>query len=145
MIFTRACEYGIRATIYVTQQSMQGKRASLKGISKKIDSPEAFTAKILQMLVKNGIIKSVKGVKGGFEVEKSRIKKIKLADIVYAIDGDSIGKMCVVGLKKCSESQPCPVHNKYKHIKKEFLLMLQNTGLQEMSNSINEGLTCLKI
>jgi Rrf2 family iron-sulfur cluster assembly transcriptional regulator len=53
MIFSKACEYGIRATIYVAQQtSINGKRCNLKDISKEIDSPEAFTAKILQKLVK---------------------------------------------------------------------------------------------
>ena len=145
MIFTKACEYGIRAIIYVTKQSMNGKRSSLKDISREIDSPEAFTAKILQMLTKSGIINSVKGAMGGFEIEEKKIKKIKLADIVHAIDGKSIDKMCVIGLKKCSEIKPCPVHNKYKHIKKDFLSMLENTSLLEMSNSINDGLTCLKL
>ncbi len=145
MIFTKACEYGIRAVIYVTKQSMNGQRSSLKDISREIDSPEAFTAKILQLLVKNGIINSVKGAMGGFEIEEKKIKKIKLTDIVHAIDGKSIDKMCVIGLKKCSEIHPCPVHNKYKHIKKEFLSMLENTSLLEMSNSINDGLTCLKL
>jgi DNA-binding IscR family transcriptional regulator len=82
---------------------------------------------------------------GGFEIEKKMIKKINLTDIVQAIDGENIDKMCVIGLKKCSELHPCPVHNKYKHIKKDFLFMLKNTGLLEMSKSINDGLTCLKI
>lgn len=145
MIFTKACEYGIRATIYVTQQSMNGNRPSLKDISREIDSPEAFTAKILQMLVKSGIISSIKGSMGGFEIDKKKIKKIKLTDIVNAIEGENTNKMCVMGLKKCSENHPCPVHHKYKLIKKEFIAMLNETSLLEMSTSINEGLTCLKI
>ena len=145
MIFSKACEYGIRATIYITQQSMNDSRSSLKDIAREIDSPEAFTAKILQMLVKHEIIISIKGSMGGFEIEQKKIKKIKLADIVHAIDGENIEKMCVIGLKKCSETSSCPVHNKYKHIKKDFLEMIQNTGLLEMSTSINDGLTCLKI
>jgi Rrf2 family iron-sulfur cluster assembly transcriptional regulator len=145
MNFTKACEYGIRATIYISQQSMIDSRASLKDISKEIDSPEAFTAKILQMLVKHNIITSVKGSMGGFQIDQKKIKKIKLADIVYAIDGESIDKICVIGLKKCSEIHPCPVHHKYKHIKKDFLAMLESTKLFEMSESINNGLTCLKI
>jgi Rrf2 family iron-sulfur cluster assembly transcriptional regulator len=137
MNFTKACEYGIRATIYISQQSMIDSRASLKDISKEIDSPEAFTAKILQMLVKHNIITSVKGSMGGFQIDQKKIKKIKLADIVYAIDGESIDKICVIGLKKCSEIHPCPVHHKYKHIKKDFLAMLESTKLFEMSERIN--------
>ena len=141
MIFTKACEYGIRAAIYITQQSLNGNRASLKDISREIDSPEAFTAKILQMLVKGGIIISVKGATGGFEIEQKPVKKIKLSDIVRAIDGESAVNMCVIGLKKCSEVNPCPLHDQYKHIKKDLLSMLKDTSLLEMSASLNEGST----
>lgn len=145
MIFSKASEYGIRAAIYVAQQSLDDKRSSLKDIAKEIDSPEAFTAKILQKLVKSGIIYSIKGATGGFEVDVKRMKKTKLADIVIAIDGEINDKNCVLGLKKCSEIHPCPVHYKYKFIKKDLLEMINRTNLAEMSNSLNDGLSCLKI
>jgi Rrf2 family protein len=144
MIFSKACEYGIKAAIYVAEQSINGNRASLKGISKEIDSPEAFTAKVLQTLVKNNIINSVKGSTGGFEADLKKIKKIKLIEIVIAIDGSLHEGKCVLGLSKCSEISPCPVHNKYKHIKKDILEMLEKTTLAGMSNSVIEGLSCLK-
>ena len=144
MIFSKACEYGIKAAIYVAEQSINGNRASLKGISKEIDSPEAFTAKILQTLVKNNIINSVKGSTGGFEADLKKIKKIKLIEIVVAIDGSLPEGKCVLGLSKCSEVSPCPVHNKYKHIKRDILEMLEKTTLDGMSNSVIEGLSCLK-
>ena len=127
MIFSKACEYGIKAAIYIAEQSINGTRASLKSISKEINSPEAFTAKILQTLVRNGIINSVKGSTGGFEADVKKIKNIKLIEIVIAIDGDLHETKCVLGLNQCSELHPCPVHNKYKHIKKDILLMLKKT------------------
>lgn len=145
MIFSKACEYGIRATIYVAQKSLNHERCSMKDISKEIDSPEAFTAKILQKLVKAEIIQSVKGAAGGFEVGIKEMKRIKLTDIVIAIDGDINDKICVLGLKKCSELQPCPVHNKFKHIKKDLMSMIRNTSLSEMSNSVEAGMSCLRI
>ncbi len=144
MIFSKACEYGIKAAIYVTEQTVQGNRASLKGISKEIESPEAFTAKILQTLVKNNIINSIKGSSGGFEADLKKIKTIKLIEIVIAIDGTIPEKKCVLGLNKCSDITPCPVHNKYKHIKKNILKMLDETTLGGMSDSVRGGLSCLK-
>ncbi len=145
MIFSKASEYGIRAAIYVAQQSLDDKRSSLKDIAKEIDSPEAFTAKILQKLVKSGIIYSIKGATGGFEVDVKRMKKTRLVDIVIAIDGEVNDKNCVLGLKKCSEVHPCPVHHKYKFIKKDLLEMINHTNLAEMSNSLNDGFSCLRI
>lgn len=145
MIFSKACEYGIRATIYIAQQSSIDARANLKDIAQEIASPVAFTAKILQKLVKNGIIYSLKGANGGFKIDVKTMKKIKLMDIVIAIDGCLNDKMCVLGLKACSKLNPCPVHHKYKLIKNDIVKMLENTSLLEMSKSVKDGFSYLKI
>lgn len=144
MIFSKACEYGIKACVYIASQSMEGKRTNLKDIASEIESPEAFTAKILQLLVKAQIIDSIKGAWGGFEIEKKTLHKIRLMDIAVAIDGSLKERSCVLGLKECSAKHPCPVHDKYKTIKTDLLTMLRNTTLQEMSQNVNEGLACLK-
>lgn len=143
-MFSKACEYGIRASIYIVLQSLEGKRANLKDISAEIESPEAYTAKILQLLAKENIITSVKGAWGGFEIEKKQMVRTRLQDIVTAIDGEFNDKICVLGLKECSHKNPCPVHDKYKHIKSDMMSMIENTTLYEMSQSISEGLACLK-
>jgi Rrf2 family protein len=143
-MFSKACEYGIRAVIYIAVQSNEGKRVSLKSIAKEINSPEAFTAKILQELVKNEIIDSVKGPSGGFEVEQKKMKDIKLSHIVSAIDGDRIYKGCGLGLKDCSETYPCPVHNKFRKIRTDLRNMLENTTVYELSLGLKKGLTFLK-
>ncbi len=121
-MFSKACEYAIRATIYIAEQSQEHQRVSLKDIA----------------------IYSTKGATGGFETDTSKLKTIKLSDIVLAIDGDGIYKLCVLGLKDCSEEYPCPVHHKFKYIKKDIHGMLENTSVLEMSNGLKEGLTCLK-
>jgi Rrf2 family iron-sulfur cluster assembly transcriptional regulator len=55
-MFSKACEYGIRAAIYIAQQSMQNRKSGLKEIAEAIASPEAFTSKILQTLVRHKVI-----------------------------------------------------------------------------------------
>ena len=124
-MFSKACEYGIKASIYVAGQSMLGKRASLKDIATEINSPVAFTAKILQLLAKNNILESTKGPSGGFEISKDKIKNIKLAAIVSAIDGDSIFNGCGLGMETCSEVKPCPVHYKFKEIRESLKKMME--------------------
>jgi|SRR6185312_949916 len=143
-MFSKACEYAIRATIHIAVQSTQGKRVSLKDIAKAIDSPEAFTAKILQQLSRADIIDSVKGPSGGFTIDKENMSKIKLSQIVSTIDGDNIYKGCGLGLKQCSEKHPCPVHDKFKVIRKELKNMLENTSVDELSLGLTNGLTFLK-
>lgn len=143
-MFSKTCEYGIRATIFIASQSYQNKRVGLKDIAKKIDSPEAFTAKILQILARNQIIHSIKGVGGGFEIPKDRMNQIKLAQIVTAIDGDRVFTGCGLGLSHCSEDHPCPVHDKFKAIRTELATMLENTNLEELALGIKTGDTFLR-
>ncbi len=144
-MFSKACEYAIRACILIATKSMDGERASLKEISKEIDSPEAYTAKILQLLVKGNIISSVKGPTGGFIIEYSQIEVIKLQQIVFAIDGDKIYTNCGLGMKACSEKQPCPVHNQFKIVRNGLREMLETTDLKQLCFGLKNGLTFLKI
>lgn len=143
-MFSKACEYGIKATIYIAVQSMQDCRVSLKEIAKEIDSPVAFTAKILQQLARNNIVESVKGPTGGFQIEKKNIDSIKLRRIVSAIDGDSIFRGCGLGFKECNENYPCPIHDKFKKVRDELQQMLEDTSIYELATGLEIGLTYLK-
>src|SRR5690606_8898081 len=81
-MFSKACEYGIKAMIYIATQSLNGQRVKIGEIAEHIDSPEAFTAKVLGALVKNNLLVSVTGPYGGFYIDESTMKKISLAAIV---------------------------------------------------------------
>ena len=75
---------------------------------------------------------------------KEELKSIKLVNIVIAIDGDSVFLRCGLGLSNCSEDHPCPVHDKFKLVKKDLIFMLENTTLEELSLGIKKGQTFLK-
>ncbi|MCB0536095.1 MAG: Rrf2 family transcriptional regulator [Bacteroidetes bacterium] len=143
-MFSKACEYGIRAAIYIAQQSLVDRKVSLKDIAKAIESPTAYTSKILQKLSKNSIIKSDKGPTGGFSMDKTELEKVKLCSIVYAIDGDAVYTGCGLGLKKCNENKPCPVHNQFKLIREELKKMLETTTVKTLATDFEKGLTFLK-
>lgn len=144
-MFSKACEYGIKASIFIAIKSYENKRVSPKEIAKEIDSPQAFTAKILQALVKHNVVNSIKGAYGGFEINKNEIKTIKLAQIVNAIDGDKIYNGCGLGLHTCDENHPCPVHDKFKVVREELKDMLENTNLEELALNIKSGISFLKV
>lgn len=144
-MFSKACEYAIRAVIYICHQSQNGERVSLKEIANRTDSPEAFMAKILQKLVKNGIVSSLKGPTGGFTLDKDQQKKIRLVDIVYTIDGDSVFNGCGLGLKECTEDQPCPLHDKFKNIRNGLSKMLHQTTIHDLTEGLASGTSYLRI
>ncbi len=138
-MFSKACEYGIRASVFIAVQSMKGQRVNLQDIVLEIGTPVAFTAKILQTLAKNDIIHSLKGPNGGFIIEQKRLSKIYLSEVVRAIDGDDIYTGCALGLKECSKKFPCPVHDKFKKVRSRLRKMLESTTLYELSLDIKKG------
>ena len=143
-MFSKACQYGIKAAIFIAVNSRENKRVNLKDIAKEISSPVAFTAKVLQILTKNGVIDSVKGATGGFEIKNEQLDKIMLSSIVTSIDGDAVYTECGLGLGSCSEITPCAVHYKFKHIREELKVMLETTSLFDLSNNINNKFAFLK-
>ena len=130
-MFSKACEYGIRAMMYIAQKSKEGERIGIKEISKGIDSPEAFVAKILQDLSRKRLVMSVRGPNGGFYID-SKIQKITLADVVTAIDGDDLFTGCGLGLTVCNDKKPCPIHDEFKAIREKLKAMLESAYVEDV-------------
>lgn len=142
-MFSKTCEYAIRAMIYIGQQSAEGGKAGIREIARQIDAPAHFISKILQNLNRQGLVLSIKGPNGGFYIDAHHYNPT-LADIVLAIDGNKLFTGCIAGLKNCSEKKPCPLHNEYKNIRKQVTNLLQQTTVCGFNRELNEGLRYLK-
>lgn len=143
-MFSKACEYAIKATIYIAQQSHQDRRANVKEVAKSVNAPEAFTAKILQQLCKVNILESVRGKQGGFIFPVAKQTKTKIYDVVQLIDGDGIFTNCGLGLHKCSGENPCPVHDDFKIVRDNLIAMTQKYSFYDLAIKTENGLVWLK-
>ncbi|WP_027377715.1 RrF2 family transcriptional regulator [Kaistella palustris] len=133
-MFSKSCEYAIRASIYVAKQSLKGRKVSQKEIAKCIDSPEAFTAKILQKLTKTNVLRSAKGPNGGFFLNIPELDSIKLWHIIIAVDGNSLLEDCSLGLQKCNALKPCALHFSFVNIRKDIRKTLEGTSLRFLAD-----------
>ena len=138
-MFSKATEYALRATIYIAQNGTEEKKCSIDEISKAIDSPQPFTAKILQALRKdNKIIRSVTGPNGGFYMtDKSRKQPARC--ILEAMGEGEVLEKCVLGLDKCSEHKPCPMHSQYKTIKAQLIRLFKTKTIEHLADDIGGG------
>lgn len=142
-MFSKTCEYAIRAMIFIAQKSKDGSKVGIKEIAKGIDSPEHFIAKILQDLSRRKLIQSLKGPNGGFYLNAEALQ-CSLADIVKAVDGDRLFTGCGLGLTQCSEIHPCPIHHEFKAVRNGLQHMLENARLGEFTEELEKRLTFLK-
>jgi Rrf2 family transcriptional regulator, iron-sulfur cluster assembly transcription factor len=131
-VLSKACQYAIKALIFIGSDRSGNVRATLGDIANAIDSPPAFTSKILQKLVFSSIITSVKGGGGGFEISQTMLRSTRLIDVIKAIEDDNIATGCLLGLPRCSEKNPCPVHHLYAPVREKMNSSLFNVTLTDI-------------
>jgi len=142
-MFSKTCEYAIRAMLYIAQHSASGHKTGIKEIARNVNVPEFFIAKILQDLGKKQLVLSAKGPNGGFYLDEAGMS-IPLSSIVVAIDGDKIFSGCGLGLEYCSETKPCPIHFQFKQIREEIYQMLSNARIGQFHELLENQLAFLK-
>jgi Rrf2 family protein len=97
-------------------QNIKGFRPGIDEISREIEAPRFFTAKILQRLVRMGFVMSLKGKGGGFFFDKEK-PDLTIKELITATEGNKIITGCGFGLKNCTPDNPCPMHERYAPIR----------------------------
>jgi Rrf2 family protein len=108
-MFSASCHYGLQAMFYIALHSSEDKNVDLSEIAREQNIPKHFLSKILQLLVKEKLLVSMKGPTGGYRLKRSA-DDITLLEIVDSIDGLDIFNQCGIGFKECDPSDPCPIH-----------------------------------
>jgi Rrf2 family iron-sulfur cluster assembly transcriptional regulator len=142
-MFSKSTEYALRATIYIAQNSDEERKVSIGQISKAIASPASFTAKILPNLTKAKIVSANRGPHGGFYLSE-KAKKLPVRSILKAMDEDEVLKKCLLGLKRCSEEKPCPMHDQYKLIKEDLVELFESKTIGMLAGEIKSGGSFIK-
>jgi Rrf2 family transcriptional regulator, iron-sulfur cluster assembly transcription factor len=137
-MISKACQYSLRAVVFLASKADGKSRFNVKNIAKEIDAPEAFTAKTLQILNKHNIITSLKGPYGGFFIEEYQLD-VPIINIVNAVDGLQVFVSCGLGMKQCNAKKPCPFHNEYKGLRAKMRATFEKTTIRFMADKLEGG------
>ncbi len=107
MQITRETDYAVRCVLYLSRKGSG--ITMVDEIAQEMSIPRSFLSKILQKLSKASLIKSYRGIKGGFELARSP-ELISLLDIVETIQGPVALNRCAVDPAACGFSTTCTVH-----------------------------------
>ncbi len=102
MLFTRATEYALLSLILIAKRN---EPMGTDTLSRQLDIPKSFLAKILQNLARKGILKSFKGATGGFMLAKEP-GLLSIKEIAESAEGKNISVF------DCSPDQACCPSNK---------------------------------
>jgi len=130
MYVTRKADYAIRCVLYLTKNL--GRVASVDEIAGAMYVPKTFLAKILQRLMRVGIVSSTRGIKGGFQLTKDP-EDTNLLEVIEAIQGPSAANICAINKKLCSLSSRCTVHPIWLKIRKKVEQELKKENFAKLA------------
>lgn len=136
------CKAAIKAVIYLGSKFKSGEKSGIKEVSEYINENEHTVGKLLQKLVKEKIINSAKGPNGGFYITQAQ-KHQPVLNVIEAIDGKEVFNQCGLGLSKCSDLHPCPMHNGYKPIRDQFKKLCKEKTIHDLDKPVKTGLAYL--
>ncbi len=118
MVITRATEYAIRAVLHMAMQP-PGATVLKKDICREQDVTPAFLTKILQPLIKDGIVGSQRGVRGGFYLNRAA-NAITLLDVIRAEEGPIHLNICLEKEGSCAREIGCPVQRVWQKAQEQL-------------------------
>ena len=136
IIFSRQCEYALQAVLFLALKP-QGERTSIKELTKHLDLPYHFAAKILQALSRKGLLLSYKGSLGGFALKKS-VNEITLYQIIEAVDGLNFMQGCVLGFSECGNDHPCALHDRWGKMRDELKGLLTTKSISQFASEMEK-------
>jgi len=134
MLLSNACEYGLRAVLYLSSLNKEG-YVPIRTMSDELNISFPFLTKIFQMLTQAGLLTSYRGPNGGVALTRPP-DQISLREIIIAIDGSALFEECVLGLPGCGEEKPCPLHARWAVERDRLERMFATSTLAEMADKV---------
>ncbi|WP_428741814.1 RrF2 family transcriptional regulator [Tenacibaculum sp.] len=136
-MLSNACQYAIRAILYLGIQTDETNKIGVKQISEDLETPQPFLAKLLQQLTKTNLVSSTKGPNGGFYLSE-KDKENAVWDVIKTIDGTSKFDSCFLGLSQCTDETPCPVHFMVSPFKDKLLSSFRDKTIEQFVTEIQQ-------
>ncbi|MBN4047196.1 Rrf2 family transcriptional regulator [bacterium AH-315-P13] len=134
-MLSSANKYVIRSVLYLALYSNESKKIGIKKIADKLEAPQPFLAKLLQQLTKDKLVSSTKGPSGGFYLSNEN-KENTIWDIIISIEGTKKFDQCFLGLSKCTDKNPCPVHYIVSDFKEKILDEFKDKTISQFADEI---------
>jgi Rrf2 family iron-sulfur cluster assembly transcriptional regulator len=131
MFLSKSFGYALRGVLYVAKMHDEQRKVQIDEIAGKLSVPKHFLGKIMQQTVKAGLLRSTKGPYGGFYLASETLAT-SLIKLVEITDGMDQFRICVLKLKYCDRTNPCPLHGEMEELKNKFLNIFESITIGEL-------------
>jgi Rrf2 family iron-sulfur cluster assembly transcriptional regulator len=137
MFFSKSFGYALRGVLYVALLNEENRKIRVDEIARKLSVPKHFLAKIMNRVVKEGILDSTKGPYGGFFINDETLAS-PLIRLLRITDGMEQFNTCVLKLRKCNKSNPCPLHFLMEKNREDLLKNFSRTTIADLLSQENK-------
>lgn len=138
---TKKADYGLIALKHLSERaraSFNQPACSAKEIAEEYNIPPEAMAKILQRLVKAGLLVSHHGTNGGYALAREP-RRITALEVIKAIDGPLFITACSTHRGDCDQSEKCTVREPLHKVNASIQQVLNRLTIADMSESFSDG------
>ncbi len=136
-MLSQTAEYALRAAIRLASGPGRDP-VRVEDLAEELDLPRNYLSKILHTLARQGVLESLKGPGGGFRLAAPSTD-LSLFDVVSLFDDLAPGRTCVLGLPRCSDADPCPVHERWVPVSERIVRFFRETTLADAATEAMES------
>ena len=136
MLYRRSSQLALQAALYLALEP-EGTSRRVREIATELGVPATYLAKVLQGLTRVGLLRAMRGPGGGVQLARSA-REIYLWDVLSAVEPVGEFERCFLGLGRCNDLNPCPLHEAWAPIRNQILTMLQTKSLLEFATEAQE-------
>lgn len=133
MVFSKTTGYGIRALAYLASQRKDSPHGLLE-IAEHEGIPPVYLRKVLGELRRHRLLRSVKGIRGGYELARPA-GDITLWDVFRVLEPDPYLDTCILGHGPCNTESACPLHEDWSQVRNEIVRLLENKTIAEVART----------
>jgi Rrf2 family protein len=135
---SKRADYALIAMKHLAQRQ-DAASANAREIAETYDIPIELMAKVLQKLVRTGLLRSLQGTRGGYVLAKAS-QSITVGDIIQAIDGPFSVTACSTEKNTCEQYGKCSIRDPLWRIKERIVAALGTVSLAEMAAETDQPL-----
>jgi Rrf2 family protein len=129
--FSKKADYALMAMRHLAMRADAGS-SSAREIAERYDIPVELLAKVLQRLVRTGLLTSHQGTRGGYMLSRPSTL-ISVADVIQAIDGPVAVTACATEAEACDQYAKCSIRDPLWRIKERILSALATCSIHELA------------
>lgn len=134
-MLSHTSQYALRAVLYLAEEATESP-LRVEDVADALDVPRNYLSKILHALAREGVLVSLRGPHGGFQLGRAP-EELTLAQVVDLFEPQPVGaeQRCLLGRSECSDLDPCPAHDRWMELSKDVREFFQGTTLADFRQS----------